>query len=231
MLDLSTISTGYGKAPVLFDVSFSVGPGEVVCLLGRNGAGKSTVMKAVMGLIPLWSGGITMDGHALGALPSHKVASCGLGYIPQGRRLFKELTVQQNLDIGLMASSGGSAALDRSFTLFPRLKDRRDQRAETLSGGEQQMLATARALCTNPKVLLLDEPSEGLQPSMIAQIRAVIEQMRAENMGVLLVEQRIETVLAIADRVVVLETGRVVKEANIAELRADPGVLNHYLGV
>ncbi len=231
MLDLRGISTGYGKAQVLFDVSFTVNPGEVVCLVGRNGAGKTTMMRAIMALLPLWQGEVEIGGKPVSSLPAHCIAAEGLGYIPQGRRLFTELTVQQNLDIGLMVSGGGEDMLARIFALFPRLEERRLQRAETLSGGEQQMLATARALCTNPSTLLLDEPSEGLQPSMIALVREVITRMRAENMGVLLVEQRVDTILSIADRVVFLENGRIAETADIATLRAKPERLNGYLGV
>ncbi|QHQ37091.1 ABC transporter ATP-binding protein [Algicella marina] len=231
MLEVSSISTGYGKARVITDVSFSVAPGEVVCLLGRNGAGKTTTMKALMGILPLWQGDIAMDGESFARLPPHRIASIGLGYIPQGRRLFRELTVQQNLDVGLMVSGGGRDDLTRIFEMFPRLEERRSQRAETLSGGEQQMLATARALATRPKVLLLDEPSEGLQPTMTALVADVICTMRQEGLGVLLVEQRVDTILSLADRVVFLEHGRLAHTASAEDLRENPGTLSRYLGV
>ncbi len=231
MLRLEGVSTGYGKAQVLRGVSLEVAAGEIHCLMGRNGAGKTTLVKTVAGLLPLWEGGIAVDGVPLGPLPAHRVAQAGVGYIPQGRRLFGALTVAENLRIGLMTRGSGAAVRERVLELFPRLLERLGQRASTLSGGEQQMLATARALCTEPKVLLLDEPTEGLQPSMIAAIRKVVLGLRAEGVAVLLVEQRLEAVLEMADRVSFLETGVLAETVTAAELRARPGVARGYLGV
>ncbi|MGP1396003.1 MAG: ABC transporter ATP-binding protein [Inquilinaceae bacterium] len=231
MLEVRGIDVAYGPAQILRGLSLSVKPGEIVCLLGRNGAGKTTTMKAIMGLLPLRSGQITLDGVDLGMLPAHEVARQGIGYIPQGRRLFSELTVAQNLEVGLMTRKSPPDVLDRVLTLFPRLRERMGQRAQTLSGGEQQMLATARALCLQPEVLLLDEPTEGLQPSMIEAIRTVIVQMRDEGVAVLLVEQRVDAVLAIADRVVFIENGRNLETLDAAQLRADPTALRRHLGV
>ena len=231
MLAIEGIDAGYGDALVLRRLSLQVRPGEILCLLGRNGAGKTTTMKAIMGLLPLRAGRITLDGTDLAALPAHRVAAQGIGYVPQGRRLFAELTVAQNLEIGLMTRASGPEVLDEVLALFPRLRERLHQRAQTLSGGEQQMLATARALCIRPRVLLLDEPTEGLQPSMIAAIRQVIVQKRAEGVAVLLVEQRVEAVLQVADRVSFIENGRNLETLDAAELRAAPDLLRLHLGV
>lgn len=231
MLELKGINTGYGKAQVLRDLSLTVEAGEILCLFGRNGAGKTTTMKAIMGLLPLWSGQILLDNEPVGQLPAHQVPLKGIGYIPQGRRLFSELTVAQNLEIGLRARKSGPDVLDEVLTLFPRLKERMKQRAETLSGGEQQMLATARALCLRPKALLLDEPTEGLQPSMIEAIRQVIVRMRDQGVAVLLVEQRVDAVLNVADRVAFIENGRNGEVLSAQTLRADHSLVDRYIGV
>ncbi|TCO70775.1 ABC transporter ATP-binding protein [Rhodovulum euryhalinum] len=231
MLEVRGIDAGYGPVQVLRGLSLSARPGEITCLLGRNGAGKTTTMKVIMGLLPLKAGRITLDGADIGSLPAHEVPRRGIGYIPQGRRLFSELTVAQNLEIGMRTRRSPPQVLDRVLELFPRLADRMGQRAETLSGGEQQMLATARALCLEPRVLLLDEPTEGLQPSMIEAIRQVVIRMKAEGVAILLVEQRLDAVLSAADRVVFIENGRARETVDAADLRADPAVLKRYLGV
>ena len=231
MLEVKDLSAGYGNMRVLFDVSFSVSAGEILCLLGRNGAGKTTTMKAIMGLVNVMGGSVTLDGEALQTLPAHEVPRRRVGYIPQGRRLFGELSVAENIEMGMMTRSAPAETREWVLELFPRLRERLDQRAETLSGGEQQMLATARALCIQPKVLLLDEPTEGLQPSMIALIRDVVVKMKAENVAIVLVEQRIEAVLEIADRVTFLENGHSVATMTPAELNASPETLHQYLGV
>ncbi len=231
MLELRKINSGYGAAQVLRDVSLSVAPGEILCLLGRNGAGKTTTMQTIMGLLPLMSGKILLDGRDVGALPTHEVPRAGIGYIPQGRRLFTGLSVAQNLEIGLQVRNSGREVLDEVLDLFPRLRERMSQPAQTLSGGEQQMLATARALCIKPKVLLLDEPTEGLQPSMIEAIRQVIVKMREAGVAILLVEQRIEAVLSVADRVAFIENGRNGETMTVAEMRANPHVVDRYVGV
>lgn len=231
MLELNKINAGYGRAQILRDVTLSVAPGEIVCLLGRNGAGKTTTMKAIMGLVPLMSGVIRLNGVDISSLPAHKVPGHGVGYIPQGRRLFAELTVAQNLEIGLMVRKSGADVLNGVLELFPRLRERMDQRAQTLSGGEQQMLATARALCLEPKFLLLDEPTEGLQPSMIEAIRQVIVVMRDRGVGVLLVEQRVDAVLSVADRVAFIENGQNLETLDAEVLRQDHSLIEHHLGV
>ena len=231
MLELDAVSAGYGRALVLRDLSLRVGRGEILCLLGRNGAGKTTTMKAIMGLLPLASGAIRLDGETISDLPAHRVPGRGIGYVPQGRRLFGELTVAQNLEIGLMARRRGRRARDAALELFPRLRERLDQRADTLSGGEQQMLAMARALCLEPALLLMDEPTEGLQPSMIAAIRQAAVLMRDRGTAILLVEQRVDAVLSIADRVAFIENGRHLETFDAAALRADHGPIERYLGV
>lgn len=230
-LKLDRISTGYGPVQVLYELSIEVSSGEVLCLLGRNGAGKTTAMKAIMGLLPLSSGQIELDGATISALPAHEVPQRGIGYIPQGRRLFTELTVDENIQIGLMARGKGSETRERVLDMFPRLRERLSQRAETLSGGEQQMLATARALCLEPKVLLLDEPTEGLQPSMIKLIRDTVNTMRDQGVAIILVEQRIEAVLSIADRVAFIENGYGREVVETQHLRDDPKLLQKYVGV
>jgi branched-chain amino acid transport system ATP-binding protein len=231
MLELRNIDVAYGKAKILHGLSLTVMPGEILCLLGRNGAGKTTTMKAIMGLLPLRAGSIILDGEDLSGLPAHEVPRRGIGYIPQGRRLFAELTVAENIEIGLMARKKGDETRQRVLDIFPRLRERLDQAAETLSGGEQQMLATARALCIEPQVLLLDEPTEGLQPSMIEQIRQVIVRMKAEGVAVILVEQRVDAVLSIADRVAFIENGRNRETVDAQVLRDDHSLLTKYVGV
>ncbi len=231
MLAVTDIDAGYGKVQVLRNLSLVVNAGEILCLLGRNGAGKTTLLKTIMGLIPASAGVITLDGQQISGLPAFQVPRRGVGYIPQGRRLFSEMTVAENLEIGLMTRRQGADMRDHVLTVFPRLRERLDQRAETLSGGEQQMLATARALCLKPKVLLLDEPTEGLQPSMIALIRDVVVDLKRQNVAIILVEQRVEAVLEIADRVIFVENGRNALSATPEELRADKTLVHRYVGV
>lgn len=231
MLEIDRIDAGYGRAQVLRGLSLSISPGEILCLLGRNGAGKTTTMKAIMGLLPLTGGQVRLDGQVISELPAHRVAGAGIGYIPQGRRLFSELTVAQNLEIGLRVKNSGPEVLEGVLELFPRLRERMGQRAQTLSGGEQQMLATARALCVEPRYLLLDEPTEGLQPSMIEAIRQVVVVMRDRGVGVLLVEQRVDAVLSVADRVAFIENGRNLETVAAEDLRRDHSVIERHLGV
>ena len=231
MLEVRGIDVAYGQAQILRGLSLSVEPGQIVCLVGRNGAGKTTTMKAIMGLLRLQAGQILLDGVDLSALPAHEVAKRGIGYIPQGRRLFSELSVAQNLEIGMMTRNSPPAVREHVLNLFPRLRERLDQAAQTLSGGEQQMLATARALCLQPPLLLLDEPTEGLQPSMIDAIRDVILRMRDQGVAVLLVEQRVDAVLALADHVVFIENGQNVETIDGPSLRGRPETLRQHLGV
>ncbi|SDW68519.1 amino acid/amide ABC transporter ATP-binding protein 2, HAAT family [Albimonas donghaensis] len=231
MLEVSGLDAGYGKVQVLRGVSLSVGAGEILCVMGRNGAGKTTAMKAIMGLVPPTGGSVKIAGEELVGLPPHEIPRRGLGYVPQGRRLFAELTVAENLDIGLMTRNRGAAVRERMLDMFPRLRDRLRQRAGTLSGGEQQMLAMARALCLEPSVLLMDEPTEGLQPSMIALIREAATAMKAAGVAIVLVEQRADAVLSVADRVTFLDNGRVKETVEAQALRDDPALLHAHVGV
>src|SRR5690606_13064849 len=183
MLILDAIDASYGAVQVLRGLTLSVAPGEVLCVMGRNGAGKSTMLRAIMGQVRTTQGRITLDGTRIDGLPAHAVPRQGIGYVPQGRRLFGDLTVAENIEIGLMTRGRGARVRDTVLDLFPRLRERMDQVSRTLSGGEQQMLAIARALCLEPKVLLLDEPTEGLQPSMIALIRDTVVALKATGVA------------------------------------------------
>ncbi|MEM9319147.1 MAG: ABC transporter ATP-binding protein [Pseudomonadota bacterium] len=231
MLKVEGIHAGYGKVKVLYGIDLEARPGEILCILGRNGAGKTTIMKSIMRLLPLSQGRITLDGTDISALPAHQIPKQRIGYVPQGRRLFPELTVAENIEMGMMPCKSGRDTRAWVLEMFPRLSERLGQQAGTLSGGEQQMLATARALCIRPQVLLLDEPTEGLQPSMIELIRNVIVQMKSEGMAVLLVEQRIDAILAIADQVAFINSGKNLETLSAEALRADPQKLHTYLGV
>ncbi len=231
MLKLDNIQAGYGPVKVLQGVSFEARAGEVLCLMGRNGAGKTTTMKAIMGLLPLDSGQITLGDVTTSTLPPHEVPKQGIGYVPQGRRLFGGLTVAENIDVGLMTRGKGKKTREFVLDLFPRLRERLNQRSETLSGGEQQMLATARALCLEPSVLLLDEPTEGLQPSMIQLIRDTVDKMRDAGVAVVLVEQRVEAVLDMADQVVFIENGFSRETMTPDALRRDGALLKKYVGI
>lgn len=231
MLALDQISAGYDGGRVLRDLSLEVQSGEILCLMGRNGAGKTTAMRAIMGLIPLMDGRVMLDGTEVSALAPHHVPRAGIGYVPQGRRLFAGLSVAQNLEIGMRARRSPPEVLEEVLDLFPRLRERYRQPAQTLSGGEQQMLAMARALCLRPKALLLDEPTEGLQPSMVAAIQEAVLRMRGQDTAILLVEQRMDAVLEVADRIAFIENGRGGAVLPVDELRADLSVAARYLGV
>jgi len=231
MLRLEGVSAGYGRAQVLREVSFEARPGEILCLVGRNGAGKTTTVKAIMGLLPLMAGAVRLGDVLLSDLAPHKVPQQGIGYVPQGRRLFGELTVGENLAVGRLTNGKDASVLEEVLQLFPRLEERYDQRANTLSGGEQQMLAMGRAMCLRPKVLLLDEPTEGLQPSMIEAIRDATEQMRDQGVAVVLVEQRMDAIVALADQVALLENGRMCGVLSRDAAATEPKKLAHHLGV
>jgi branched-chain amino acid transport system ATP-binding protein len=231
MLRVIGIDAWYGNVQALRDLSLSVAAGEVLCMLGRNGAGKTTTLKAVMGLVPVRRGSIRLDGVELTSLPAWQVPSHAIAYVPQGRRLFAELTVAENLEIGLMTRTRGRDTRERVLALFPVLRERLDQRSGTLSGGEQQMLAIARALCVEPKVLLLDEPTEGLMPAMIAAIRDCVRELRKAGVAIVLVEQRVDAVLPVADRVAFIENGRTRDVVDVETLRADLSLVHRYVGV
>ena len=231
MLSVQAIDCSYGNVQVLRGVSFTVAEGEIVGLMGRNGAGKTTALKAIMGLVRTQAGRITLNETTLSDLPAHEVAKHGVAYVPQGRRLFPWLSVRENLQMGMLVNDAGADTLEWVLALFPALRERFRQRAGTLSGGEQQMLATARALCTRPQVLLLDEPSEGLMPSLVEKLLETVSGLREHRVAVLLVEQKVDAVLHIADRAVFMENGRVQHETSIADLRNDQTPLARYVGV
>ncbi|MRX34519.1 ABC transporter ATP-binding protein [Aminobacter sp. MDW-2] len=230
-LTISGLDCFYGEVQVLHGLDLELRKGEVLCLLGRNGAGKTTTLKAIMGLVPARAGSIRLGERVLTELPAHEVPKAGVAYVPQGRRLFAELTVAENIEIGLMTRKRGKAVRDSVLDLFPLLRDRLKQRSGTLSGGEQQMLAMARALCVEPEVLLLDEPTEGLMPSMIANIRETVARLRERDVSTILVEQRVDAVLPVADRVAFIENGRNRETVDVGRLREDPGLVRRYVGV
>ncbi len=231
MLRLEGIEAGYGAVQVLRGLSFEVSPGEVLCLMGRNGAGKTTTLRAIMGQVRAAAGQIALDGVPIQTLPAHEVPKHGIGYVPQGRRLFGELTVAENIEIGLMARRRDARVREKVLSIFPRLRERLGQVSQTLSGGEQQMLAIARALCLEPKVLLLDEPTEGLQPSMIALIRDTVVALKATGVATVLVEQRVDAALSVADRIAFIVGGKVAETVVTAGLTVDAPQFAAYVGV
>ena len=231
MLVLSGINGGYGNVQVLRGLSLEAKAGEVTCVMGRNGAGKTTLLRAIMGQVRATAGTITLDGVAVHNLPAHEVPRAGVGYVPQGGRLFGPMTVAENIEVGLMTRGKGAATRDHVLSLFPRLRERLLQVSSTLSGGEQQMLAIARALCMEPKVLLLDEPTEGLQPSMIALIRETLTTLKATGVAIILVEQRVDTVLSVADRVAFVVGGTVAEMLPAQGLTAAAPQFRPYVGV
>ena len=230
-LALSGVDAFHGEVQALRGLSLTLCRGEVLCLLGRNGAGKTTALKSIMGLVTVRAGTIRKDGTELTRLAAHEIPKTGIGYVPQGRRLFAELTVAENIEIGLMTRGRGEATRQAVLDLFPALRERLAQRSGTLSGGEQQMLAMARALCLEPDVLLLDEPTEGLMPSMIERIRETVSGLRDKGVSVVLVEQRVEAALSLADRVAFIENGQNRETLAAAQVRAAPELLRHYVGV
>jgi branched-chain amino acid transport system ATP-binding protein len=230
-LTLEHVDCFYAAVQVLRDVCLRVAAGEVLGLLGRNGAGKTTTLRTIMGLVRPRAGRIMLDGVELARRPAHEIPKLGIAWVPQGRRLFPYLTVAENLRMGLLVANAGPETLEPVLDLFPALRDRLRQRAGTLSGGEQQMLATARALCARPTFLLLDEPTEGLMPALVDRLLETLAQLKRRRVGILLVEQRVDAAFALADRVALLETGSIRHQATPAELAADPGVLVRYVGV
>ncbi len=233
MLRLEGVSAAYRGLKALQGVSLEVGKGEIVAVVGANGAGKSTLLKAVAGQVAT-EGEIAFDGQSLRRVPAHAIARRGIGLVPEGRRLFPRLSVEDNLRLGAYARRGDPERfrpLDLVFQLFPRLQERLPQRAETLSGGEQQMLAIGRALMGQPRLLMLDEPSQGIMPRLVDDILAAIARIRDLGVTILLVEQRLAEALEIADRAYVLQTGRVVMSGPAREIAADAGVRRAYLGM
>ena len=231
MLTVRDLTSHYGSVQVLHQVALDLEPGQVLGLLGRNGAGKTTTLKTVMGLVRASGGSIVLDGTELRGLPAHQIPKLGIAYVPQGRRLFGEMTVAENLRMGQMVRDTGRDTLDWILDLFPVLIERMDQRAGSLSGGEQQMLATARALCLEPKVLLMDEPTEGLMPSMVSKILETVRVLKDRGVAVIFVEQKVEAALGVADRIAFLENGRLQEITTPEALHADPAPLYRYVGV
>ena len=235
MLTLDGIHTFYAKSHILHGVSLEVRPGEVVALLGRNGVGKSTTLKTIMGLVRPSEGRIAFEGKDIAGAAPYRLARMGIGYVPEDRRIFRLLTVLENLRTGLdrpaVTAERRQALLDKVYKSFPILAERRNQAGGTLSGGEQQMLAIARAMMLEPRIILLDEPTEGLMPRMVAQIREIIEVLHREGVAILLVEQNVPLTLAVSDRVYIMEKGLVRHHAPAADLRADTSVVHQYLGV
>lgn len=233
MLKVENLKVRYGMIEAIKGISFEVRDGEIVTLIGANGAGKTTTMHAISGLLKPASGSITLDGQDLVKMPSHKIVSLGLAQVPEGRRVFAQQTVEENLILGAYTrrdKAGIEEDQERVFDLFPRLKERRTQLAGTLSGGEQQMLAMGRALMAKPKLVLMDEPSMGLSPLLVKEIFHIIEDINKQGTTVLLVEQNARMALAIADRAYVLETGKITLEGTGEELAKDERVRKAYLG-
>jgi len=231
MLELRGLNAAYGQAQVLFGVDLDLRAGEIVVLLGRNGAGKSTTLKVIIGLLPPLSGAIRFDGERIDHLPAFEIARRGLGYVPEDRRIFMDLTVRENLEVGRQPPRAGAArwSLERLFELFPALARLAARRAAHLSGGEQQMLSIARSLMGNPRALLLDEPSEGLAPVIVEQLARTLLNLKREGLAVLLSEQNLGFARRVADRACIIERGSVRDAGSMAELDADPALRDQYL--
>jgi branched-chain amino acid transport system ATP-binding protein len=234
MLEVAGLDAWYGAAHILQDVSLTVAAGEIVCLIGHNGAGKTTTLKSIMGLVPRSAGMVGFAGEPLLGRPAHARYGLGLAYVPEERRIVPGLTVRENIRLGLVASPlrvREAAVIERLAETFPRLRERLDQQASTMSGGEQQMLAIARAVAAEPRMVLLDEPSEGIMPVLVDEMFALFQAMRAQGTTLLLVEQNVELALAIADRAYVMDQGRVVHHSTAAALLADDAIREEYCSV
>jgi branched-chain amino acid transport system ATP-binding protein len=235
LVSVEDLHTFYGKSHILHGVSLAVGKGEVVGLLGRNGVGKSTTLKTIMGLVNASQGSVLFEGRPITGMPPHRLARLGLGYVPEDRRIFKLLTVMENLRTGLdragVTDARKQELLGKVFEYFPVLAERRTQAGGTLSGGEQQMLAIARAMMLEPKIILLDEPTEGLMPRMVSQIKEIIGALHREGVAILLVEQNVPLTLEASQRVYIMEKGVVRHHAAASELKVNDAVIHQYLGV
>ena len=231
MLTVQNLTSYYSNIKILKDLTFSLLKGKVTCLLGRNGAGKTTTLKSIMGLVDKTEGLISFNDETISEISPHHIPKKGIGYVPQGRRLFSELTVEENLEIGLLTRRKSEVTKNNVLTMFPKLKERLDQISGTLSGGEQQMLALARALCIEPTLLLLDEPTEGLQPSMITLIRNSILELKKQGVSILLVEQRVDAILSIADEILVIENGSIIFSSDAKEVQNDNKKLYSLIGI
>jgi branched-chain amino acid transport system ATP-binding protein len=234
MLELRSVSAGYGSFRALFHVSLEVRDGEAVGVIGRNGAGKTTLMRAISGMIPIGEGELRLDDRVLAGLPAHRIVESGIAHVPENRRLFARLSVEENLRMGAYSAKARrrfDVQLAHVYELFPRLKDRRHQQAGTLSGGEQQMCAIGRALMSQPKILLMDEPSAGLAPLVVAQVFDLVRRIRSEGLTVLIVEQNVQQVLDVVDRAYVIEVGAIKLAGTSAELRNNTLVRQAYMGL
>ena len=234
MLKVHEITTAYQGLVAISSVSIEVAKGEIVCVAGSNGAGKSTLLKSIAGAERSRSGSVTFDGKRLDGMAQHHITATGIAYVPENRRLFPRLSVRDNLRLGSYLYRGAAdreGPLELVFKLFPRLSERLEQRAETLSGGEQQMLAIGRALMTRPRLLMLDEPSQGIMPKLVDEIFEAVKRIRDAGMTVLIVEQRMAECLEIADRAYLLQTGRVLMQGPSAEIKGNPDVRKAYLGL
>ena len=235
LISVEGLHTYYGKSHILDGVSLHVGPGEVVGLLGRNGVGKSTTLKTIMGLVNPSAGTVMLNGTTINGMPAHKLARLGIAYVPEDRRIFRLLTVMENLRTGLdrkgMTEERKKQLLDKVFTFFPRLAERANQAGGTLSGGEQQMLAISRAMMLEPKIILLDEPTEGLMPRMVSQIRQIIDVLHRDGVAILLVEQNVPLTLESSQRIYIMEKGVVRHHCAASELDVHHAVIKQYLGV
>jgi branched-chain amino acid transport system ATP-binding protein len=228
-IELRRVSAGYGETVVIEDIDLTLAPGECISVIGRNGVGKTTTLATVMGHTTLHSGGVWLDKHKLNGLPSYRRALAGIGFVPQEREIFPSLTVRENLDV---AARPGQWTLSRVFELFPRLEERLGHMGNQLSGGEQQMLSIARALLTNPTVLLMDEPTEGLAPVLVEALISVLERLRAEGaLSMILVEQNSRVALTFSTRAVILDKGRIVYDGESEPLAADPERLAKLIGI
>jgi branched-chain amino acid transport system ATP-binding protein len=230
-MQIDDIHTYYGDSYILQGLSLGVAPGETVAVLGRNGVGKTTLMRSIIGFMPPARGIIHFQGAVISGLPPEQIARRGIALVPQGRRIFRSLTIEETLSIAARRAAAPRAAIDRVYDVFPRLRERRGQRSESLSGGEQQMLATARALVSNPECILLDEPTEGLSPLVVQELLAVLRKLKAQGTTLLIVEQRISFAVALADRIYLMSKGRVAAEVSPEGLRADLDLRHRYLGV
>ncbi len=233
MLELRRLNAGYGRAQVLFDFELALGAGEVVALLGRNGAGKSTALKTVMGLLQAVSGEVRFENKSIKNLPSYQIARHGLGYVPEERRIFADLTIAENLEVGRRPPRDGAPhwTPEKLFDLFPNLGRMQARRGGHMSGGEQQMLAIARTLMGNPSAILLDEPFEGLAPLIVESVAATIRELKREGLSVLLCEQNLRYARLVADRVCIIEKGRLCHAGSMSELDTNPSLLQRYLSV
>jgi branched-chain amino acid transport system ATP-binding protein len=234
ILSVDGLNAAYGRAQVLFDVSLRLERGETVALMGRNGAGKSTTLKAIMGLLPVDARALTFAGHDIARLPTYRIARLGLGYVPEDRRIFTDLTVFENLEVGRKAQHrvGAQAwTAERLFSIFPNLAEMRGRRASQMSGGEQQMLSIARTLMGNPQAILLDEPTEGLAPVIVDEMAAAVARMKKEGLSVLLSEQNLTFAMAVADRVYIIAKGVVRHEGPMTALAGDAALRETYLGL